>query len=182
MKNFVRVLSVVLLAFCCAGCIFIPRNHVQTTYYDLQSPQKLKNSQRLMVAAVDNDTPAQSRMLFRFAGNRMVQDGSNCWVQVPERMMQRYLEQTFALPGNTDLSRIAMLRCTITAFEFDMVKSEAVLAMKYSMHCNHHRAASSVTVKEKLTGRTPDELALAMSRAAAKAAEEISRTAEKFAH
>ena len=182
MKNFTKVLPLILLILCSAGCVLTPRRHHQTIFYDLQSPQALKCRQQLMVATVDNNSPAQSRMLFRLDGNRMVQDSNNCWVQTPERMMQRYLEQSFALPGNTDFSRLATLRCTITAFEFDMVRSEAILSIKYTMRCDHHRSASSVTIKEKFSSHTPDALALAMSRAAAKAAEEISHTADKFAH
>lgn len=180
MKSFTRLLPVLLLAACCTGCVLTPRSHVQREYYDLQSPVAGKINALLMVSAVSNDSPAQSRMLFRFAGNRMVHDNNNCWVQMPERMLQRYLEQAFALPDNTRLSKTASLRCTITAFEFDMIKSEAVLAMKYEMRYDLRHEAGTLLIKEKIKSNAPTELADAMSRAAGKAAEQIGRAAGKI--
>ena len=180
MKNFTRLFPVLLLAACCAGCVLTPRQHVQKVYYDLQTPTAIKNNALIMVTTVANDSPAQSRMMYRFSGNRMVHDNTNCWVQLPERILQRYLEQTFVLPGNTDFNKTATLRCTISAFEFDMLKSEAILSLKYDMRFNNRREVANLTVREKLSGNAAGELAAAMSRAVRKAAEQISSAAEKI--
>ena len=179
MKRSVQLISAMLLLLTAAGCVLTPRSSRQTAYYDLAIPQADTSVDFLKIAAVNNDTPAQGRMIFRTRNNRIEQDGLNCWIQPPERILQRYLTQRFqtakSAPGKS-----LTVRCTINAFEFDMVRNEAVLSVKCLFSKNNQSQTAVLTAREKITGKTPPELAAAMNKAVESIAEKLTAAAREI--
>ena len=179
MKNALLPVFAAVLLTICSGCVLTPRSQQQTAYYDLPVPQAVKQVNFLQIAAVNNDTPAQSRMIFRTRNNRIEQDGLNCWIQPPERILQRYLTQRFqaakSAPGKS-----LTVRCTINAFEFDMVRNEAVLSVKCLFSKNNQSQTAVLTAREKITGKTPPELAAAMNKAVESIAEKLTAAAREI--
>ena len=175
MRNYLLTLLSAVLLSIGSGCVLTPRTVKQTAYYDLPLPQAVKQVNFLQITAINNDTPAQSRMLFRLKDNRIVQDNLNCWIQPPERILQRYLTQAFRLKNNT--AKIIELRCTINAFEFDAATSEAVLSFNCIFKYNAQRKAVIFTIREKFNSPQPDELVKAMTRATEKLTEQIAQQA-----
>lgn len=180
MKNALLPVFAAVLLTICSGCVLTPRSQQQTAYYDLPVPQAVKQVNFLQIAAVNNDTPAQSRMLFRKQDNRIVQDYLNCWIQPPERILQRYLTQAFQLQSSKATDNFLELRCSINAFEFDMAKSEAVLSLKCIFRQGSKKAVEVLSVREKFTGRNPEDLVKAMTRATEKMTEAIAQKALKI--
>ena len=168
-----------MLTIFAAGCVLTARDQVHTTYYDLAVPVR-QSTLPLQIISVGNDTAAQSRMFFRLKGDRVVQDSLNCWVQSPERMLQRYLVHYFSPVKTAESANLVSMRCTINAFEFDMTKSEAVLGIKYLLKCNNQRQSGYLTFREKFTNPTPDELAAALSKAVNQAADRMNKLASEF--
>lgn len=180
MKSAKSFFSALLLMLICTGCILTPRDDVRIAHYDLAIPAKVKSYDQINVAQVDNSSPAQSRMLYRMKGNRMVNDNANYWIQPPDRMLQRYFEQAFQVAGNHHSKNKIDLRCSINTFEFDIVNSEAVLSLKYTMRSNMQRCTGNLLIREKFTSREPIALAAAMDRAAAGAVIQLELAAQKF--
>ena len=180
MRNSVKLLSAALLSLAITGCVLTPRSQQQTAYYDLAIPQPDTTVNFLKIAAVNNDTPAQSRMFFRAKNNRIEQDSLNCWIQPPERILQRYLTQKFQQTVQTDSANTVAVRCSINAFEFDITRSEAFLSLKCTFIKNSLRKDELLTVREKLTGRKPAELAAAMNKAVENLAGKLATAAKNF--
>lgn len=161
------------------GCVFTARQQHETQTYDLQLPLTPRNQKIFTITAFVNDTPSRSRMLYR-QNNNIVQDPYNCWIQSPERLLQRHYALAFPLQGNVKAADTAELRCTITAFEFDLQKSEARLTFSYALHFKGQRYIGTISAVEKLAGFSAAECASGMSKAAANAAEQLWQSLEKF--
>ena len=180
MKHLQQLIVAALLLTVCSGCILTPRSSKETTYYDLANPQSAQSANVLHIGSVENATSAQSRMFFRLQDNRIVQDSLNCWIQPPENMLKRYFDQRFKLTGNIDTAKLVDLRCTINAFEFDMIKSEATVSVKCIFRQDNKRQIAQVTASEKITSRQPHELAKAMNVAVEKLSKKIAAIAENL--
>lgn len=179
MKHSIRLIFAMLVLLTVSGCVLTARSQRQTTYYDLAIPQTNDTLKNLKIVSVNNDTPSQSRMLFRARGNRIEQDSLNCWIQPPERMLQRYLVQKF-LQGNADADQLLTVRCSINAFEFDIPASEAVLSIKCTLQQNGKQKIVMLSSREKFTGTTPEELVAAMNKAVKKTAGQLAAAAKNF--
>ena len=174
MKNILILPLTALTMLFLSGCLFSTQQH-PTLFYDLQLPEVVKTDAKFVISSVDNDTPARSRMLYRQQNNRIIQDSYHCWVQPPERMFQRYM--TLAYPVKGALQEMTGIRVTITAFEFDRVSHQAVLAIKYALKKDHKIRSGSFLLREKITSDTPDEFAAAMNRAIRKAGSMLAEAA-----
>lgn len=158
-----------LLLMLLPGCLLAPREQPESCFYDLAMPEKPQPQNRFRWIVFANDTPSRTRMLQRQAGNRIVQDDYNCWVQTPEKMIQRYMTLAYPADSKTPSANLADLRVTVTAFEFDTVKSEAVLSLNYTLKKGSLRYAGAITVRKKFQTAQAPAMAAAMDQAVAEA-------------
>lgn len=163
-----------------AGCVFTAHKQHQTHTYDLNLPIKPQTQNVFVVTAFANDTPSRSRMLYRQTDNSIVQDPYNSWIQSPERLLQRHYMLAFPLQGNVKTSELAELRCSVTAFEFDLQKSEAHLVFNYTLRKDEQRFAGTICAMEKISNPSSQACAEAMSKAAAQAAGKLWQEVKKF--
>ena len=180
MKKLLFILPLLLFAGL-TGCVLTPHTPPETQTYDLDIPDRGQPQSKFHVSLFTNDTPSRSRMVYRKKNNQILMDEYNCWVQSPDRMLQRYLSLAFPLDGNPHLDKLAELRGVITAFELDMDTCEAVLAISYSLRLGDDRDFGTIYLREKLDTPSAASFAQAMSRAAAQACQSIGQTAAKFA-
>ena len=175
------VLTALIAIFFNSGCVLTPRESHPTGTYDLvMKPGQAQNMFKISVFV--NNTPSHTKMLYRKSGGRIEQDEYNRWVQSPEQMLQRYFLLAFPLDGNADIDKLGDLRCNVTAFEFDWEKSEAVLALNYTLRdYEGNMRTGSLCITEKAATHTPGGFAEAMSRAVANAAGKISAVAKSMA-
>ena len=169
----VAAAAVVLLTF--SGCFF-NSEPPQIAFYDLQLPAENQEQCKFRVVLISNSTPSRTCMLYRQKNNQILQDEYNCWVQLPERMLMRYISMAYPWSKNSSKDLVEV-HATITAFEFNAVNNEAVLALNYRMNKELAKQSGSVIVREKVNASTPEEFAAAMSRAAGKACKELAAAA-----
>ena len=163
----------VLLLCLLTGCVLTPRSDRSSAVYDLQLTIPQQPQDHFVTAAFRNSSPAKTRMLYRKSSNEMIQDEYNCWIQPPERMLQRLFNQAFPLKSKLAYSQLGELRIDITEFEFDLKKSEALLSLNYVCKHDEQRFAGTVTVREKAPELSAAGFAAAMNKAAGKAMEKI---------
>ena len=180
--QFALLLTAAVLTVAVSGCVLTPHENHTTRNYDLAMLMADKKQDLFRVSVFENNTPSRNRMLYRQKNNQIVQDEYNRWVQTPERLLQRYFELAFPVSESADVDALGTLRCTITAFEFDWERSEAVLALNYFLRSGSGKQSSgSLIFREKAAEHTPSGFAGAMSRAANAAVGKIAQAARKLA-
>lgn len=170
-KNILNIAAVALVLFTLSGCFF-NSEHPPIAFYDLQLPAKVQEQCKFRVVLVSNSTPSRTFMLYRQKNNQILQDEFNCWVQLPERMLMRYIAMAYPWGKNSTIDTVEV-QVTLTAFEFNAADNAAVLAFNYRMNKALTNRTGSVIVREKVKANTPEEFAAAMSRAAEKACKEL---------
>lgn len=174
-KNILSIAAAAAVLLSLSGCLFYSEPP-QVAFYDLQLPAKAKEQCKFRVVLMSNSTPSRSCMLYRQKNNQILQDEYNCWVQLPERMLMRYISMAYPW-GKNNSKDLVEVHATITAFEFNAMDNEAVLALNYQMKKELEKQSGSVIVREKVNASTPEEFAAAMSRAAGKACKELAAAA-----
>ena len=170
-KNILISAAAALVLLTLSGCFF-NSERPQIAFYDLQLPAKVQEQCKFRVMLVSNSTPSRTFMLYRQKNNQILQDELNCWVQLPERMLMRYIAMAYPW-GKNSCRNAVEAQLTITAFEFNAADNEAVLAFNYQLNKDLTNRTGSVMVREKVKAATPEEFAAAMSRAAEKACKEL---------
>ena len=93
-------------------------------------------------------------------------------------MLQRYMSMAYS--AGKQPQDLTDVRVNITAFEFDRVNNEAILALKYTLKKHLRKQTGNIVCREKIKADSPDEFAAAMNTAVRKAAERLADAAEKF--
>lgn len=172
----IAALSVMFLT---GGCFSSPARS-SIACYDLQMPGSVQKQNKFRLLLCSNNSPGRTRMLYRKADNRILQDDNNCWIQTPEQMLMRYINMAY--PGesspSTAAGKPADLRLTINAFEFNLQTAEAVLSLEYEYKQGRYRKSGTVTIREKSTDSSAGAFSAAMSKAVAKAVTQIAAAAE----
>lgn len=163
------------------GCMFANRNNSPVKEYDLALLGKSVAQRSFYIASFSSEAPAKHRMLYRKKQNIIEQDPYNNWVQRPENMLSRYFRQMFPLTAGTQIKNLIEVRALVTAFEIDLSNSEAVLGLYVTLKRGDVRQSFSIDIREKVSARTPDAFAQAMSRAAWRAGEALKVDVERFA-
>ena len=166
-------LPVILLA---GGCFSSPARSI--AYYDLRMPEKVQKQSDFQLLLCGNDSPGRTRMLYRKADNRMVQDDYHCWIQTPEQMLMRYVNMAYPEQHTQDAATRPALRLTVNAFEFDLQSNEAVLSLAYEFKQGNQRKNGTVTLREKASDSSAAAFSAAMSKAVEKAVTQIAAAAK----
>ena len=166
-------LPVILLA---GGCFSRPARTI--AYYDLRMPEKVQKQSDFQLLLCGNDSPGRTRMLYRQADNRMIQDDYHCWIQTPEQMLMRYVNMAYPEQHTQDTANRSDLRLTVNAFEFDLQSNEAVLSLAYEFKKANQRKNGTVTIREKASGNSAEAFSAAMSKALEKAVTQIAAAAK----
>lgn len=174
MKHCMLVLAVLSSVVFCGGCWMLqsPASSPVETY-DLQQALPGGNP-ACRFARIRNLSPAGRKMLFRHESNRMT-EGSACWIQSPEAMLQRYLECAF--PESADAP---LIRMTILRFELDRTAKTAVMTLELA--CRKGTAPESMrrlTITAPLAADTGSAAAEAMSLCAEKLIKSIITTIQE---
>ncbi len=179
MKKICFLLMTVLTTL--TGCMFAGRSSKPVKEYDLALLGKPVPQRSFYISSFSSEAPAKHRMLYRKNQNIIEQDPYNNWIQRPENMLSRYFRQMFPLTGGTQISGLIEVRASVTAFEIDLTDAEAVLGLYVTLKRQNVRKSFSLNIREKVSARTPDAFAQAMSKAAWRAGEAIKADVERFA-
>lgn len=172
-------LAAVVWSLLLTGCIFTPRSEHSSTIHDLQTAGAAQPQKIFVIESVSNSTPAHTKFFYRVENNTILLDHYRSWVQPPEQLLHRYLMKKFPLQDSSKDS-LTIIKMTITAFEFDLADSEAVLSLTYTMRYKNRNQQGSIFIREKFAGKNADLMIKAMDKAVTGAADALKAAAEKF--
>ena len=164
------------------GCsIFPTTDNTETSYYDLNIPERCATGCRIEVAPFSSMTNERFRMASRGEGNIIHGREFHKWVQTPGPLISKYLRLAYRDAADTARSSAAgkegryHLGGTVLVFESD--RGEAKLGHRYVISWGasgeRKHTGRTVLVTEKISDDTPGAFANAMSRAAAKVSQMI---------
>ena len=177
MKKFCYLCSLMMLAL--TGCVLTPHTEYPESTFDLQAPAAVKAQDFFTLSTINNQTPARTKFYYRTAGNTVQFDHYRNWVQPPEMLLQRYLLNKFPYQSNA-AQKPAEVKLTIIAFEFDLAKSEAVLAVNYTLRNTAKKSQGNITIRQKFAQPGTEPMVEAMNKAVAAAAEKLESEIKKF--
>jgi len=128
MTGFVKALSLPFLALCVGGCGLLRTEPVYDTHYYTLTPPSQHSELPLLVNSVENDTPVQSRMLFRMADGEVKIAEYNRWMTSPGELLTDYLLQYFAGDAVAGTGR---LDATIYRWDTDMAAGKVTLGVQW---------------------------------------------------
>lgn len=161
-----------------SGCFFSREPFVQVVRYDLATPPPLATGGTAVeVKSFRSMVPAGRNLLFREAGDRLIEEQNLAWSQMPEMLIQRYLARSFAA-ADVNLTRSVQLSGTVFEFNLDRVTKKAELGVNYEIRFYQDgdlrkTVAGSLLTDAPLDGFDGAAAAAAMSGCAAKLAEKI---------
>ena len=165
--------AVSLLPLLAAGCIFTQASNYETHYYDLDTPE-IVPQKSLVLASINNATPARQRMLYRHADGRITHDEYNLWIQSPEQLLTRYWFNMLSLEDTPQADSMLHLRAMLTAFEIDIPHGKVLVALNYEFRsADRVRRNGSLRCTENFTEERPEAFAAAFSVCARKLGQEL---------
>ena len=165
--------ALTLLPLLAAGCIFTQASNYETRYYDLDTPE-IVPQKSLVLASVNNATPARQRMLYRHADGRITHDEYNLWIQPPEQLLTRYWFNMLSLEDTPQADSMLHLRAVLTAVEIDIPHKQVVVALNYEFRsADGVRRDGTLRCTEKFTEERPEAFAAAFSACARKVGQEL---------
>ena len=177
--SFCLLLSTFFCAVLTGGCALTAREKYETVTYDLQQLSIAPQQSILTVGKVINSSPGGNSMLYRMAENKIVQDPFQRWIQTPDKLLKRYYDNQFPLAAGTHASKLVNIYLELTAFEFDIPASEAVLTLSYIAFSGNNRQVGTISVREKFAEKKAADFVSAMSRAAERAGQKLYQAAQK---
>ena len=162
------------------GCVLTTNPHYESKAFDLAMPSETVQQSFFRLSAFQNETPSRNRMLYRNSDNRIIQDEYNTWVQPPELMLNRFMQIAYPVAPEAENHSLPDLRIRITAFEFNLATSEAILVVNYTLRNHQDRSQGCLAAREKFTDFTPEAMSQAMSKAASKIGQDLLKAAENF--
>ncbi len=178
--SFCLLLSAFFCAVLTSGCALTAREKYETASYDLQQARAVPRQNILTVGKVINSTPGSNNMLYRMAKNKIVQDPFQRWIQTPDKLLNRYYDNQFPLTEGTQASKLVTVYLEVTAFEFDIPSSEAVLTLSYIVFSGNNRQVGTISEREKFAEKKAADFVSAMSRAADRAGQKLYQAAKKI--
>ena len=158
------------------GCIWGGQSR-ETRFFDLKAEQ---SKSLLLPCEVNfmlfrNLSGADRRFLVRQSGNRLRGDEFNRWLLDPELLLERFLRED--LRGKSGPT--VRVRGVLTAFEFDLLRKEAVLGIDFTLTSGENSRHFNCRIREKISSGGEDfssSAAAAMNICATRAAGELRRS------
>jgi hypothetical protein len=144
------------------GC-FTPSAVPPVRYFDLGVPET-RHATRLSVA-VETTEPYFDRMITRRDGRELVASDSYRWARPADKLLQTYIQDSFALPGQRGGHSLSVI---IRRLEFDEASGMAVLEVNFSIGMPNTAAGAPInrhTISKPVSGSNPADIVVGMTAA-----------------
>ena len=123
--------NIILAMFCllAAGCSVFPKpDAVKASYYSIGEPESgIKLKHQITQVVVSSATGQHRQMLFKKNSEQLLFDNTNCWIEPPPVMVQRYLTLACSEPSRAVSS--LQLSAELLTFSSNLPKQQSNIAL-----------------------------------------------------
>lgn len=178
MKHVMKICLLVLIIVAINGCGVLSKEpYRQIKYYDIGQPAKLAaGNYNIDIAMFTTTGPYRSKMIYRTEGCRLHFDEYNKWVQAPNIMLSRFLQEAFVNDMDSHSTVSYKVVGELIGFNINLDKQNVSITVEYEIYdtkLDKLVLHKTLTLNKNFQENTPKQFAQAFNTVCNQLAQKI---------